>query len=266
MAGNRNPRPNSSWATTGHVKVQRARELLDALVPEAGEYFRPGTFDLLTEEDTLSGDLLFRLKVHRPIPARIGAIAGDIVHNARTALTFLWLEVRREWPKKWKSLYGDGDFSKLPQLHELDGAVAAAEKFTKWKVGVQVLKGFDAFIGGKELFSLLIDLDNTDKHKLLLPVHNGLVFTQRRRTPGSDGVVGRRQIVQWDFSSGQDPLVSLSATDRAEFEMSPEPQEPRLTFGAPEKARGKLFLVTLMDSVQLVENIEKEFLKAGLLI
>lgn len=71
------------------AKINRAEKHLADLHAEIAAFHRSVPYEILTEEDAATGDLIKRIKIVRPIPKEWGAIVGDVVHNLRSALDHL---------------------------------------------------------------------------------------------------------------------------------------------------------------------------------
>lgn len=72
-----------------HLKFQRAREHVAELERRVGEFLDSMPFEVYEEEEQETGDLLYRVRVHRQPPPELSVVIGDLVHNCRTALDHL---------------------------------------------------------------------------------------------------------------------------------------------------------------------------------
>jgi hypothetical protein len=68
------------------LKVQRAMHHLSDLETALKAFFETGLYELVTDTDPKTGDEVFRVRIHKCIPGEVSIIAGDIVHNLRSAL------------------------------------------------------------------------------------------------------------------------------------------------------------------------------------
>jgi hypothetical protein len=82
--------PTSAW----QVKRHRAEEHRAELQSTVSDYLARG-YRIAAESNATSNETYYRLHVLEPIPARISAIIGDVLHNLRSALDCLSLELAR---------------------------------------------------------------------------------------------------------------------------------------------------------------------------
>lgn len=148
------------------VKIERAREHVDALKSEIDAFWKDEPYVVVPEEEQQTGDRVFRVRIQRELPRRWAAIAGDVVHNLRSALDHLaWQLVeangntpdhRTEFP-----IGRDANDFNSRCLKKVKGASDPA---------VRLVASLEPYKGGDERFFALHTLDIVDKHRLLITV------------------------------------------------------------------------------------------------
>jgi hypothetical protein len=83
--------PDSAW----WVKLERAREHIAALELEVNRFLDGGGYRIESEPGG-PHETVYRLRLARPIPSRISAIIGDVLHNLRSALDSVGFELARQ--------------------------------------------------------------------------------------------------------------------------------------------------------------------------
>lgn len=81
----------SSW----WAKINRAKEHIDSLHRLVDEFRASGPYSLTPEPTEEPGRLAYRLRFSKPVPAAIGTMVGDALHNMRGALESLAFEAAR---------------------------------------------------------------------------------------------------------------------------------------------------------------------------
>lgn len=71
------------------LKLDRAHEHLDQLEAEFRSFLRLNPYEVIPQPNPEEGLDMYRLKVTRSPPARLGIIIGDAIHNLRSALNHL---------------------------------------------------------------------------------------------------------------------------------------------------------------------------------
>jgi hypothetical protein len=144
------------------AKIDRANKHVIDLHDACKRYFDARPCSTVSERDD-EGALVFRLLLHKPIPQEIPLIAGDAIHNARSALDHAIVGLA-EYKLGKANNHGFpivDRASKLPKAikDKVEGAGHEIERFVS---GLQPYKGAD------NLFWRLRVLDNTDKHALII--------------------------------------------------------------------------------------------------
>jgi hypothetical protein len=75
--------------TGAHGKLTRARKHIEELRAAIAAFFATQPYEIMQEEDTSTGDLIYRLRIHHEVPDDWSLIVGDILHNMRSSLDHL---------------------------------------------------------------------------------------------------------------------------------------------------------------------------------
>jgi hypothetical protein len=155
-----------SSAVEVRMKFERARHHIAQLEAEILDYFSRVPFESYGEDDLGTGDLVYRVRVHRAPPAHLSLPLGDAIHSARSALDYLARQlviagggtpgVRTAFPIA-------DDIAKFTRIcrDSLQGAPPSA---------VTAVENLQPYRGGDDRFWRLHKLDVEDKHHLLIPV------------------------------------------------------------------------------------------------
>lgn len=153
---------------SAHLKVERANKHIADI--EKIIFSLPDAHTVSVERNPQSGkpSIKFAVGDIRKVGKQLALIAGDAIHNLRTALDYAWIAaVERHLP------FPPDDFSKFPVFKTRE-AVENALKGRKidalcpslYKLIVSDIK---PYLGGDESVYYLHDLDISDKHLLLIP-------------------------------------------------------------------------------------------------
>lgn len=160
----------TTWATSGGVKIERAVEHIDNLEAQIKAFREADPYTIIRKDDPETGELVVFASIPRELPPRWGCIAGDAVHNLRSALDLLWRQVN--CPQLSPLIDSEG-FRIYPTSDLLDAELARAKK-PKRKALMRLLKEIKSYKGGNDLLCLLDLIDNVDKHRLLIPAYNAV--------------------------------------------------------------------------------------------
>ncbi len=147
------------------VKVERAEKHLRDLENELKTFGNKNFHAVTTDVDTQTGQSIQKLGKHHKRPFEALSIAGDIVHNLRSALDHLANEL------VWVG--SDAEPTRRVEFPiAKDAATYERDKATKVEgMCPKVIKAIDAlqpYKGGKgEILWRLHELDNIDKHRTL---------------------------------------------------------------------------------------------------
>lgn len=172
------------------VKLDRADEHLAALEGEVAEYLQGGAAGLTVEQDPgQPGVFDLRLRLHRPPPLRWSAVAGDVLHNVRSALDsliFALLTERSGQPltdkqqraaqfpiTKDAAAFARTDWHKGAADEQLIAAVRELQAWNDMET-LQLADGDAERLLPNHPLSLLQKWSNVDKHRTLHTAVTGL--------------------------------------------------------------------------------------------
>jgi hypothetical protein len=151
------------------AKLERAQEHLLALDAATGEFFEVDPYGIVGEFDPQTSDYVFRVKVLREPPLRLGVILGDFIHSLRSALDQL----------VWQLVLLDGGSPDRSTCFPVASSSAEfqymAERALRGLVPEQVarIEALQPYHAGDRakvhLLTLLPWLSNTDKHQVIHP-------------------------------------------------------------------------------------------------
>jgi hypothetical protein len=147
------------------LKVDRAVYHIKALETAIQQFMDSNPYDAVRETDAKSGDYSFRLKVHREIPLAWAALIGDAVHNLRSALDHLMVElVLANGGRPTKAT----EFPIFQNLQAYD--TKAAGKMTgASQQAIDLINAARSYKGGNDGLWQIHELDIIDKHRALVP-------------------------------------------------------------------------------------------------
>lgn len=240
------------------AKVLRAQRHLDELKSAVRAYLQAAPFFIEKKQDSVAGDVFYSVRVKQPIPPDWPLIAGDIIHNARSALDLLaaqLVEVAGGQPSEATAFPFARSQATLQQTcaTRLSGASASAKRFAE---------RLRPFPGGNRLLYLLHVLDIVDKHRLLLVVgaaYRHFELNVRLPHPGGKGTVQAPPIAIRPadrlFPLTDGAVIFKNAGAAAGASMA----EPRFAFeialGEPGDASGEPIPKVLEQLVSHVERI-----------
>lgn len=163
------------------LKVERAHEHLQALDDKLRELSkRLNQEGVIRENDSQTGDYVWRLKVDPALTYPISIISGDFVHNLRSALDQLVFELAtKDRPLTEFRIFlkpgpGRDGFHEagIPKIWSLPiDAKVIIER-------MQPYNGWNGLKGKRHPLWLIHDLDRIDKHRTLLSVVWGTTSNQ----------------------------------------------------------------------------------------
>ena len=138
---------------------------MDELQQRVAAYFASRPFTIEKEEAT-TGDLVFRVRIRACVPDDLGAVIGDVIHNARAALDLIiWQAVLANGgtPGKPSCFPITKDAPSYQKTRSTALAGASADVFT-------LVDRLQPYAGGNDALWRLHSLDILDKHRVLVPV------------------------------------------------------------------------------------------------
>lgn len=261
------------WASSGGVKVDRAIEHINYLEREIAAFKERGGYSTFRDDDPQTGDLVHRARVLEQPPPRWGAIAGDAIHNLRSALDILWR--RLMYPdgggetnfKIAFNIYGSPEAFKRSNSREIK---------SRNKAAVEIYRTLKPYKGGNDNLWRLSVLDDADKHRLLIPVGLAIVdtrirlefnqfvdFSEASMDMAHNALSGTA--LRYPIYDGAE-LYRLEAHARSKVDMNPQITFD-IAFGEAGVAEGEPMPIvpTLSELLGVVEGVIKAFDIAGLL-
>jgi hypothetical protein len=216
------------------MKRSRGDTHLAELEKEISRFEKKKLYRVTVKNDPKQGQRIFRFRILRTPPLEWGLIAGDCVHNYRSALDLLATALVRRYgtltnatsfplsvkdENSFKSQWGHkiGKLQRLPEEAKLRALIRSHQPYVREKAGRTL--GFD-------YLRVLERLDAIDKHILLLAVGIGGPRTVRVSPPEAKVQLG----IETYFSDTMDkgavftiPVYTLDGTPHAEVNVKVEP-------------------------------------------
>jgi hypothetical protein len=236
------------------LKIERAKHHIDNL-----EGFLPTLrgmdfHEIRPEVDPETGDKLHRAALTRSIPEQVSLIAGDAVHNLRSALDHLvWqlVEAAGNKPNRCQfPIYESAPKRESDLLAQVKGVAPDA---------VSLILALQPYQSGNDALWAVHEIDRMDKHRLLLVVEQAM-----------SGIFGGRVIPSWIQDATRwsprkrFPLLKDRAiVHRVPFGSPDYDMDFKLTtqvaFGEPEVVEGEAVLPLLTQLRELVERVVSSF-------
>jgi hypothetical protein len=249
------------------VKVKRAKKHFDELKTARQRFLSndPEPYAFVREYNAETGYVEIRMTHVEPIPAdnvdSIGLILGDVIHNLRSSLDYLAVELWRNGPAKGVGSYrhvefpfaGDADEFERTHARKVEGMSDAAKK---------AICKIEPYQSGKGRYLWMLNkLNNMSKHHDILTgiVSLSQVVTSFNDPPGSPPLPMHTRI----FTLGAVNMPGFRKLLKAgDVVVTFEPKrdenvEPTfdVAFGEPEIVKGKTIIETLEYMIQLVERL-----------
>jgi hypothetical protein len=258
------------------IKVERAKHHFRDLQARYERFQDNEPYRAVRDDEPDTGDLVWRVEVSEQPPLYWSAVAGDCVHNLRSALDLLVCEmVRAEGNPVGEQngfpIFKSAKAFKSGHAAKVNGAPKAA---------VDLIKHAKPYQGENNPFWRLHQLDIADKHKLLVPV--GMVHEHTVNTytladvfnaypdattinlseiPSAEsiGIVAPKptfpledgaEIYRIPATLREDPIAQMNVNPEFEFEVA---------FGEVEVVKGQPLIPTLLQLIQFVDRFIELF-------
>jgi hypothetical protein len=178
-------------------KVERAGEHVADLKSEIGRFFATEPYARAIKDDPQTGERVCYLSVCKDVPLRVSIIAGDAIHNIRSALDYLAYQLVRVGsgsPGPFASVYFPISESAL----ELEDAIQRKLKGARPEAK-DAIRAVKPYKGGNWPLWHLHRLNIIDKHRLLVAAGN-----TGFRNMGPQDLEMMRKI--WTGSHGSEPF------------------------------------------------------------
>lgn len=239
------------------LKVERAKEHIVQLHAAIEKFVASDPYTHFTEDDPETGDLIYRVTVEPHANEGLGdlaVIAGDAVHNLRSALDLLM----------WQLVDASGG---KPGRHTTFPIARSEKKFVSGSARCikgaspavqQLVAELKPYKGGHDALWRLHSLDATDKHRLLLTV--GATHTETVYRFTLFGVeMGPYHVAMNDpavLLEDRAEIGRIPASARDYFEQQPKPEfTVYVALREPEIPRGDALLPALYQLTGAVTEI-----------
>src|SRR5262245_37154064 len=146
------------------LKIERAKQHIADLSGQVDAFLAQNPFKLVTAFEPAKNRVAVRTKAKIPIPQEFSLLAGDAVHNLRSALDLVMYSFAKDRsPRPDKIAF---PVSKTAQGLK-DTITNAQVQFAGKKV-VEAVTALKPYPNGNEILSGIHELDIRDKHRLLL--------------------------------------------------------------------------------------------------
>lgn len=249
-----------------NVKIERAKKHIHDLDDLFGAYNKSGPYRTFPEEEPQTGDIVFRIEIKRTLPLSCFAAIGDAVQNLRSALDYL----------AYQLVLAQGRApTKGTAFPVFRGPAAEYKAFSKRKVkgmsqaAQDRIELLQPYHGRCDALWVIDELNNIDKHRLLLPLgtaHTDVILDYRDMFPNV-----REPMLYTVLPSGPSfaersfPLKNGAEIYRvlARHRDTYINQKPQftltVTLGEPEIVKGKPIIPTLLELAQAVEIVTSGF-------
>lgn len=251
----------SEWATSGGIKIERAKEHIHQLVAEVTTWIEANPYRVAVEDNLEIRHRIYRVQLGASPPLRWGAITGDVLHNLRSSLDILW---RHVFPSGQRGSRKDG----LPIFECAEDLEARFRRPLQGgrQTAMQVLKALKPYRGGNELLWWLHTLANEDKHNVLIPVAHAVYELRLDVFGGGSQAVSFKPISAGSGHAVQDGTEIL----RVPFQwLRGVYVEPEITFtiafGEVGPAQHQPIVATLYQLLGVTEGVVEAFRRAGVL-
>jgi hypothetical protein len=232
-------------------KLERAKEHFDDLKGKITEFINLEPYEQVVEpHPDKSGYTVHKIKLTQPLPAFIGDIAGDMVHNLRSALDNAGyaVAVAAAPPGAKEPKYTAFPFA--GSVSELSNSIGGRCKDIPQQIQ-SLFCGFQPYPRGNEYLWALNELCNTDKHKIAIPVGQAAVAVERTSVSGT-GFFSMPRPHIWDSTKNEMELITLGPDAQFNYELN---FRLYVALGDIKVVGGKELLRTLDAMGSIVERI-----------
>lgn len=166
------------------LKVERANEHIGQLNAEIRNFSERKPYRIVLEAHANPGMAAFTIRIKESIPERFALIIGDIVHNLRAALDQTACAIIPNGTTD-----RDAAFPIAWSQSTLETAIEKRHIDRADPKAVNLIRSLKPYNGGNDHLTGLRDLDDTDKHRLLIPVITHMGVTKRFSHGGYESVI-----------------------------------------------------------------------------
>ena len=158
-------------------KIERAEKHIRDLQLASQAFFDSRPYEIIAEKNSDTAERTYYLGDIAEVPAEIIAICGDALHNLRSALDYLAFQIIRTRTKpSERSAFPIAKSSTIYMSSKARREIEVARPDA-----IKYIDTLEPYKGGSDALWRLKELDDIDKHRLLLAV--GTRYTARRATP-----------------------------------------------------------------------------------
>jgi hypothetical protein len=255
------------------AKIERAKQHVRDLEIAIQAFLDTGAYEVGSEKHPYRGNPIYKVIRADDPPASLSLIAGDAIHNLRSALDHLaWQLVlangRAPTRRTAFPIYESAERYMTKDQRVIEGISAEAVEF---------INATKPYQGGNDPLWMLHELNNIDKHRLLLMVAATTRGARVLHGTGEQvcdfmGVTdpgARQYLSKYDhvelFVGDREPSCPLKPGDiLCDRQLSRDPNEQLeftllVAFGEPEIAKGEPLLETLHQLSHLIDSIVGQF-------
>jgi len=243
-------------------KVERAKEHFQQLEANIKTFHASKPYRIVVEEESQSGDQLYRVKIKKQPPPMWATIIGDIVHNLRSALDLLVNDAVRangNTPNRDTGfpVYKSADAFKSGFSGKVRGASTKA---------INVIRNLEPYKDGNEALWHIHCLDIADKHRLILSVgsaYRNFNVVLKMRVPWAEGEIVESPPIAirpadrlYPLKNGAVVMCVKAAARMSHSNDAPDYQFIfEVAFGDGEIVQGEPVLPTLQQLIKSVEDV-----------
>ena len=241
------------------LKIERANQHITELNSLLKSFVDSDFYRLSVEKDADTGDHVLQFAVTKPVPEGFSAIIGDALHNLRTVLDYVAVDIVTAGG-------GSTGYTSFPfreTREEVENAISGGQmKLAGADIVSLILDVVQPYNkGGNEALWVLHKLDIGDKHLNLTPTITVAALTDLT------GSAGGMQFTGCTFGVGEGGKLNvLGMTEEFTFEGQGKPAFAIL-FGEGQPFGGKAIVPTLHQLSQLVsrtvDHFEQTYLARG---
>lgn len=247
------------------VKVDRASQHISDLNEAVMSFHKSGPYIFSHEDSTGLRQRAFYVRFKKPISPRWAGLIGDALQNLRSALDHLathLVDIGSEPRVKLPCypIFESAQKYESGKLRKIGGARPDA---------IKAIDATEPYVGGKS-WALwdLHQLNNRDKHRLLIPVRGGLLSYSFPKSeyekvlkavdsgvPGSQSQPWLKMASSSTFLQDGDPLLCMpieECQENMQFKIG-------IVFENPDAVKGKQVLPTLENMARIVREIVLDF-------
>jgi hypothetical protein len=261
------------WSESGGIKVERAEKHIGDLDDAVAAFMEKYPYSARLDLNKESGTAEVVIGVARKPPPYLGAIAGDAIHNMRSALDCLWRNAWYPGGGGWRD-YGCA-FPIFDSSDQFEARFRSVTHGRKKRI-VDLARAFRPYKGGNDDLWGLGSVNDLDKHRILIPAFTAL-------SEWSFSPAGRHTMTMFDGTTipvehvtltPQEPIFPVEdgtvlirgpiSAVRDVVDMNPQ-LTLQVAFGEGEMVKGKPMVPTLYRFLDLVQKIAEAYLAAGII-